>query len=329
MQYSGQANLELFAENTQIIKKEFIWQASLVKRLAALLYANQGKQVDCQAIRQCHQLILENTGPFSTFRGDLALCIAALLSLSPHPEETFEQTKQVYSLLKQVKFTPSDYLVVAAYQIATQAPIAQQETVVARARKFYEQMKARHFFLTGQDDYVYCAMLGLSDLDVDSGSQQVEELYSQLQPVFGGHNRVQALAQTLALGPPNDQTLGRLFALQDALRAQKIRLDREGSMPALGILALLPTDIDLLVQDLCAIRDALKEKKGFSMWSVETQELLLYAASILAAAQAKDMQDGVLTAALSTSITNILLAQQAAMIAIVAASSAAAASSSS
>ena len=42
MKYTGENKLELFANNAQIIKNEFTLQNALTKRLAALLYAQEG-----------------------------------------------------------------------------------------------------------------------------------------------------------------------------------------------------------------------------------------------------------------------------------------------
>jgi hypothetical protein len=47
MNYTGQNKLELFVDNAQITKREFAWQNTLTKRLAALLYAQVGKTVYC------------------------------------------------------------------------------------------------------------------------------------------------------------------------------------------------------------------------------------------------------------------------------------------
>lgn len=41
--------LNLFAENVQIIEKEFAWRNALTKRLAAILYAQESRTVDCEA----------------------------------------------------------------------------------------------------------------------------------------------------------------------------------------------------------------------------------------------------------------------------------------
>ena len=136
MKNSMQDKMALFADNSQIIKKEFTFHNTLTRRLAALLYAQAGKTIDCDAIRRCHTLIKQSTGVFSAFRGDMALCVAALLSLSPNPGELFGETLKVYDLLKGVKLRASDFLAVAAYQIASQADPSEYETVAARTRAF-------------------------------------------------------------------------------------------------------------------------------------------------------------------------------------------------
>ncbi|MDR1000307.1 MAG: DUF4003 domain-containing protein [Clostridiales bacterium] len=329
MEYSGQNKLELFANNWQIIKKEFTWHDTETKRLAALLYAQEGKTIDCEAIRQCHALIKQNTGIFSTFRGNMALCVATLLSLSPNPQDAFSKTLKVYDLLKSVKLRASDFLVIAAYHIAKQTNASDYGNVVARTRSFYDGMKASHFFLTGEDDYIFAAMLGLSDLDVILGVERIEQLHSRLKGTFWDGNSVQTLAQVLVLGDSGDSVITRVLALRDMLRAQKIRLDKTYTLPVLGVLALLPVDIETIVRDISAAQNALKAKKGFGSLSVSTQELLLFAASIIAGDYAESAKDGILTATLATSISNIIIAQQAAVIMMVSASTAATSASAS
>lgn len=329
MKYTGENKLELFANNAQIIKKEFTWQNALTKRLAALLYAQEGKTIDCEAIRQCHALIKQSTGAFSTFRGNMALSLAAMLSLSANPQEVLRETMKVYDLLKGVKLRASDFLVIAAYLIATQSDASDYRNVVTRTRSFYDGMKARHFFYTGQDDYIFAAMLGLTDLDTVAGTERIEQIHSLLKGEFRDKNSVQALAQVMVLGESDDSISDRVLVLRDTLRVQKIKLDKAYTLPVLGILALLPVEIETIARDIGKAQDTLRAKKGFGSLSVTTQELLLFAASIVASDYTESVKDGVLTATLSTSISNIIIAQQAAMIAGISASTAAAASSSS
>ena len=329
MENATQNKLTLFADNTQIIKKEFTWQNVLTKRLSALLYAQAGKIIDCEAIKQCNDLIKQNTGIFSTFRGNMILCISTLLALSPNPQKTFDETLEIYAMLKNVKFYASDFLVIAAYQIASQANPSEYDNVVTRTRNFYNGMKSHHFFYTGEDDYIFAAMLGLTDLDVTSGIERIEMIYNRLKGEFWDKNSVQTLAQLLVLGGSDNNIENRVIALRDALREQKIKLDKTYTLSSLGILALLPVDIETIVLDINESQSILRAQKGFGSLFVTTQEILLFAASFVANKYAQNIKDGILTAAISTSITNIIIAQQAAMIAAISASSAAAASSSS
>jgi len=318
--------LALFAENTQALKG-FKWQGSLTKRLTAFQYAKENKRVDGDAVRRCHDLIKANTGKFSIFRGDMSLFMAALLSLSEEPEALLKNTLGVYDMLKGVKFRASDYLVVAAYQIAAGTDAASYSNAAERARAFYDRMKARNWFHTGQDDYIFAAMLGLSDLDAATGAERIDQIYNSLKKEFRDKNSVQALAQILVLCDPSDGAADRVLALRDELKAQKLRYDKSYTLSSLGVLALLSADTGAVIGDLIESRDFLRAQKGFSSWSVTTQELLLYAAGIVITEYAGSAADGVLAAALSTSINNIIIAQQTAMMIAVIASYSAAASS--
>ena len=137
----------------------------------------------------------------------------------------------------------------AAYQIAAQTDASDYRNVVTRTRSFYDGMKARHSFNTGQDDYIFAAMLGLTDLDAAVGVERIEQLYSRLKGEFWDKNSVQALAQVLVIGESDDSIANRVLVLRDTLRAQKIKLDKAYTLPVLGILAMLPVEIDTIVRD--------------------------------------------------------------------------------
>lgn len=328
MKEQYEAKLELFAQNTQTVKKAFAWKSGQINRLAALLYTAENKAADVAAIRDSNELIKSSTGLFSTFRGNLSVCIAALLSLSDGKEALLADTLSVYDLLKEHKFRASDYLVVAAYQIAATTTPDQYQRTADRARHFYDSMKANHRFLTGRDDYIFAAMLALSDLEPERGAARMEQLYTELKPEFLSGNSVQALTQVLALGEETPEAAARVLALRDAFRSRKIRMDKEYTLSSLGVLSLLPADHETLVQDISDTYESLRTRKGFGSWSVTKQELLLLTAALVAYRQIEEAKNGILTTTLSTSLTNIVIAQQTA-IAVAAASSAAAASSSS
>ena len=323
-----QQKLSLFTENAQEVKRAFTWHNPMTKRLAALLYALEDRRVNCDAIRDAQALMKSNTGTFSAFRGNMALCLAALLSLRPGRDRLFSDTLAVYDMLKNAKLYRSDFLAVAAYQIAVHGDPARHGQTVERTRAFYDGMKANHWFLTGQDDYIFAAMLALSDIDAADGIARIERIFSRLKPEFWTGNSVQTLAQVLVLGGNDGETPNRVLVLRDAFRSQGVKLDKMYTLPSLGVLALLPVDTETLVADIRDAQGLLRGQKGFGALSVDMQEILLFSASAVVSAYAENRQDNVLTASLATSIANIMLAQEAAMIAAISASAAAAAASS-
>ena len=330
MNTNVQTRLDLFINNVSAAKKGFVWKNTMIRRLAALLYMAENRSIDIDAIRGCNTRIKASTGVFSVFRGDSALSIATLLSMSANADRLLNDTLTVYELMKKSKFGSSDFLVVAACLVARQADPGRFAEVANRARAFYEGMKKAHWFITGQDDTIYSAMLGLSNLAVDAGVDRIERLYEELKPDFCSRNSVQALAQVLVLGGESTDPTSRVRALADAFRAEGLKLDKEYTLPALGVLALLPLDKEATVRSVIETFGYLRMQKGFSAWAVNKQELLLLSAALVAFISADDMEKDIVTSALSTSIASMVIAQQTAvMVAAVTAASAAASSAAS
>jgi len=318
--------LMLFTENVQTIKRDFVWHHIGTKRLAALLYSLENRAIDCNAIRESHAIIKEQTGVFSMFRGNMSIFIAAMLSLDNSCRQRLSDVTDVYNMLKSAKFHASDYLAVAAYLIVADTDRANYQNTVERARQFYAGMKKNNWFHTGQDDYIFAAMLGLSDIEVETGTARVSELYQRLKPEFrmAGGGSVQALSQMLTLGGKTDEALEHLLLLRSSLRSHKIKLDRAYTLPALGALSLLPVSGDVLVNDIWEAQSFLREQKGFGRFSISTQELLLFSSAVISSVYAKEMNDKIV-ASTSVSIVNIIIAQQvAAIVAVSAATNAAA-----
>lgn len=228
--------------------------------------------------------------------------------------------------MKDIKFYGSDYLVVAAYQIAAHQTPDQYHRTVERAKRFYDSMKATHRFLTGQDDYIFAAMLGLSDIDIESGVERMEQLFTTLKPEFRSGNSVQGLTQVLVLGDQAKEAADRVLALRDAFLAQNIRMDKHHPIFAWRAVPASPSREDI-VNDVSGTFEFLRTQKGFGKWSITEQELLLLSAALAALKAVDEVQNGILNTVLSTSITNIIIAQQTAITAAAAASAAAASSS--
>lgn len=324
-----QTSINLFVSNTQEARNCFTWQDSLTKRLMALLYMAEHKKLDAESIKDCHKLLKMNTGTFSMFRGNSAYSIAAMLSLKPDKEKLFQNVLQVYDRMKEAKFKSSDYLTIAALLVASGTDNENYSNVIYRAKEFYDGMKSNHMFITGGNDYIFSAMLGLSDIDPKTGTINLEELYQSLKPEFGGGDGLQMLTQILLLGGFTKESLNHIVDLSKAFKDEGIRLDRRDTISSLGILSLLPANKNDIVCNVKETYDYLREEKGFGVLSISKQELLVFSTALTSFFLLDEAKSSIITGALSNTITNIILAQQAAMAAIAASSAAAATASSS
>lgn len=301
----------MFAENTKRAKDGIKLEPVEARRVAALIYTLKGRPFDIDAVKRSRNLMKSSTGVFSALRGNMSTCIATMLSLNGNPKLQFDHTVEVYDMMKNAGFWRSDFLAVAAYLVAESASPEDYQPIVNRMRSFYEEMKSLHVFNTGSDDIIFAAILALSDKDTRHSVRSVELLYQRLGPEFLAKNSVLALAQILAAGDMSDQAAAdRVLALRSAFKAHKVPMDKAYTIPSLGILALLPGDVNTIVQDVAEAQVHLRAQKGYGALSVSKQELLLFAVAITASGYTEGVEGGLVTATVSTSIINIIISAQ-------------------
>ena len=314
--------LTLFVENSCFARRCFSWTAwPQARRLTALTYAFEDRHLDADAITESADFMKKNAGTLSMFRstaGASSLCVAANLSLYEDREQLFKDILMSYGSLRSVKFRASNHLAIAASLVATGTERHNFEEVATRAKIFFEGLRGRSWFLT-RDDSIFSVMMGLSDMAPSVGIERVEGLQQQLKIEFGRCSRraVQALAQIIVLSGEADDTLSRLIGLNKALRAQNIRLDKNFTLPSLGILSLLPVDNDTLASDIVEAQNYLKGQKGFRLFS--TQERLLFASAIVSSAYAEDYKqsiDNLIMGSTVVSALDILAVQYIALLAV-------------
>ena len=306
---SIQDKLSLFAENCQAIKGSFTMHLPVIKRLSALAYTLENKQVDITAIDEAHQIIKNDVGMFSNFRGTFVIYLATMLSLQEFPQQMFSDTKHVYGLLNQQGFWKNDYLVLSAFEIAKNAESGKHSHVASRAMDFYKEMKANHRFHIGTDDYLFTAMLAMSDMEVHAGANKVRQIFTLLKYNFGfwaSKNSLLHLAQVLALGGHPGDCVQELLHLKRILKQRKIRLDRNPVLSALGVVGLFPVNHGDIANELESAINYLRTQKGFGTWSdVHREELLLYAVSILASVWASEISRLLQSDIVSSSTNNM------------------------
>ena len=291
MNQAVMSKLELFVSNTQSTRSDFAWQDGMVRRMMALVFTLEGREIDANVIKDARDMIRAETRMFSRFRGMSQLPVAAKLALTDDPKRLFKDVQDANQALRDAGFPNSDLVVIASYLLASGAEHFNYKKYADLAFRYWGETTSRAQRALGFDDSVYMVMMALADIDSHDGIKRINELTERLRPEFrwASASAVHDLASVLAIGGKSDEALDCLLGLNEALRAQKIRLDKEHTLPALGMLSLLNLDRLQLVDDLIAGRDFLREQKGFKV--VDSQELLMQVSALIAAT-ACDGEDG-------------------------------------
>lgn len=328
MRDSLQTMCDNFIYNRDAIKSSFHWESEYIYPVCAAVFADKRRKVDVEYMKYCRDLLKANTGIFSNFRGNVKLAITAMLAVDGNPQIKMQQVLQVYGMLKG-HFFGSEYLSLAAMIIVNLAEPAQYRNIVGRTRHIYDLMKSEHPFLTGGEDSVMAALLALSELSDEQAVREMNDCYRNLKGSFFSGNAVQSLSHVLALGEGSSQEkCGKTMELFEALKDRGCKYGTGYELATLGVLALLPADLEQLVEDMQEVDAFLSGQRGYGFFGVGRKQRLMHAAMLVSGDRIDREAGPVMSSAAITGTISLIAAQQAALCAAVAASSAAAASSS-
>lgn len=316
----------LFIENRDVIKSTFIWDSTYMYPVCAYIITDKGIRADEGRLRRCKELLNERTGFFSNFRGTAKLAMIAMTSVDGNPVEKLNSALQVYDDLKE-HFMSSQYLPVASMLIADMSEPYRYREIAARTRRIYELMKSRHPFLTSSEDSVYAAMLAMSEKNDESIVAEVESCYRLLKREFSSGNAVQSLSHVLALceGSAEDKCRAAMELFRE-LKASGHKYGTGYELATLGVLAMLPAELETIIRDIAEADSFLAAQKGYGFFGPGKKQRLMHAGMLVTSDYMKDNR-AMQGAAVHGTIA-LIAAQQSAICAAIAASGAAAASGS-
>ena len=106
-----------FLDARDMLRRAFPFAHAQMIPICAGMAAGQDRPWDAGRLYACRDLIQEETGLFSNFRGAGHLAVITLLALSPAPEERMAFALQGYKVLR-TRFYASQYLPLAALLLA-------------------------------------------------------------------------------------------------------------------------------------------------------------------------------------------------------------------
>ena len=323
MKDSLQALCNQFIEARDTIKEAFIWESSYIPPVCANLFCAKGALADMNKLRICRDLINRNTGIFSSFRGNIRVPLACMLSMEDHPEDKFSKTQDLYRELREY-FSGSDYLALAAF-LLTEYTCSEER--ISRGKRIYRLMKDEHPFLTSSEDSIFAILLAWSEQSDEALISDMEACYRLLKERFRDSDCVQTMTHILAMEQDTaDAKCARVFALYDSIEQNGGKYGKHHELATLAALAMLDADSKDLARDMLEVDAFLAEQKGYGFWGLDRKTRLMHAAMIVSDEYAPRE---VVDQATLTSTLALIIAQQMAMCAVIASTSATTAATSS
>ena len=282
MKDSLQTLCRQFIENRETVKNVLRWENSHIYPICANIFCSRGVMASEEKLLACKQLIKDQTGVFSNFRGTIRPPVISMLSLDDQPAMRLSQALDNYSALKG-HFWGSEYLALVAFQLTelTDSSLTVEEKA-ARGKALYQRMRKEHPLLTSSEDSVFAVLLAFSDKDDDALIDDMEACFRLLKERFFDGNSVQSASHVLAMaeGTAAEKT-DRMLRLYDAIRAAGGKYSRSYGLAPLAALSILDVDIPTVTADMMDVDAFLAQQKGYGFWGLDKRTRLTHAAMIV------------------------------------------------
>lgn len=312
-----------FIEARDIVKRTFKWESDYIPPVCAHFFCAKDVRPDEARLLACRDIINRNTGIFSSFRGNIRIPLACMLSMEENPEEKFDRAQEIYRELREY-FSGSDYLALAAF-LLTDYDCTEEK--LSRGKKIYRMMKDEHPFLTSSEDSIFAVLMAWSEQPDDAMISDMEACYRILKEQFHDSDCVQTMTHILAMEEGGAAAkCERVSALYDAITRNGGKYGKHHELATLAALAMLKADPEELAHDMMEVDGFLADQKGYGFWGLDRKTRLMHAAMIVSDEYVP--HDAVDRAALTGTIS-VMIAQQMAMCAVMVSASAASAAASS
>ena len=311
-----------FIEDRDIIKGTFKWESSYMYPVCANLFCARGVKPDEDKLRECKEIISQQTGIFSSFRGNIRIPLICMLSLEDHPREKFSSAQEIYWDLKEY-FRGSDYLALTAF-LLTDDDYSQEK--LARGRRIYRLMKDEHPFLTSSEDSIFAVLMASSEKTDEALIRDMETCYRRLKEHFSDSNCVQTMSHIMALDSENAEIVSdKVLTLYEAIEKAGRKYGKHHELSILAALATMKIVPDQAARDIMDADAFLAEQKGYGALGMDKKTRLMHAAMIVSDEYVPHdtMEQVSLTGTIS-----MMIAQQMMMCAVMASTTAAAAAAS-
>lgn len=229
--------IDLTIENYRNAKMELRNDGDLINHFASLIFAHYEKGIPFEKVKEIRKYIKESTSRVSPFRGDILYILSLLIALEEGNEkELISDIYEVEEILKNEGFNECDYLVLTSFVIAKYGKNKDKYIIANKMKSVFVLLKEKYYNITGEDDYLVCALWALNDIDIDTIDEFIETIYNYMTNLnIKSKNGIQSLTNAIMLNGSSGHMYKTIeFILQ--LEKQDIKIAQQ-FLPLLGVLS--------------------------------------------------------------------------------------------
>lgn len=226
----------LTIDNYRSSKVELRNDGDLINHFASLIYAHYKREIPFEKVKEIRKYIKSTSSRMSSFRGEILYILSLLLALDDDFDYKFiEDIYETMDLLKDEGFKDSGYLALTAFVIARYGKNKDKRKVTYKMKEVYVLLKEKYYNITGEDDYLVCALWALNDIEVDTIREFIDTIYDHMSEInIKSKNSIQGLTNAIMLNGSSGH-MYRTIEFMIQLEKRGIKFEDQ-FLPLIGLL---------------------------------------------------------------------------------------------
>ena len=226
----------LTINNYRSSKVELRNDGDLINHFAALIYAHYKREIPFEKVKEIRRYIKSTSSRMSSFRGEILYILSILLACDDNFDYKFiEDIYKTMDLLKDEGFNECDYLTLTAYVIAKYGKNKDKSLITSKMKEVYLLLKEKYYNITGEDDYLVCALWALNEIDIDTIKEFIDTIYNHVSEInIKSKNSIQGLTNAIILNESSGY-MYRTIEFMMQLEKRKIKF-ADQFLPLIGLL---------------------------------------------------------------------------------------------
>ncbi len=317
--------INLFVENRKEAEKAFVMEHKLNHVLSSLILTGSGHSLDREKVKEAKKIVKSKKGMLSVFRATCFVDVVTKMSIQNNPERYIEDVLEVYKIIKGKRIMEYTGLVLASMAIVDLGRKNEAEKIAVKYEEILRKMSKKHPFLTDENDIAFAVLLAMTEKDVDTIIDEMEECYTYLKKtlkVKADANALQGLSELIILSDGSmTEKCDKAAELYVTFKEHGAKYGYYFEFASLAALIGLDINKDELVDLIIEVDEKLKDNKGFGDWSMNRKERLMFAAILVAEVLSGDNNQmynyAIDSAVISNTIASIIAEEVAVMMCMI------------